>query len=182
MKWYEMLQRLFFLYDNKEGITYNLGCSGEVAGRDKIVEDNFKYYYSSTKPGEEKWHDVIGNSIPGWKETDTADQAWKKFLKVNKGKMCFDCSGLVCWICGYEGRHVWSSWTLGSMKPETTVSGGVAGSCLFKPGHVGIDFGFGQAMDIPTYGQSLRIRSNKDGGWTKSVQINGIDYTGAYAY
>lgn len=36
--WNRIINRALFLYTHRDNITYNLGCSGEVAGRDDIVE------------------------------------------------------------------------------------------------------------------------------------------------
>ena len=175
MKWDDVIKRVMFIFDHREGVTYCLGCAGEVAGRDDIVRRQFIYYY------DHGWKEKIGEGIPGWVATDNAARTWEKWLNINRGKMCFDCSGLICWACGYEGRHVWSSWNLGNMEREASPSAGVAGSVLWKSGHVGLDIGYGYEMEIGSYNNTIEFHKIGDRGWTRSCYIDGIDYTGADA-
>ncbi len=174
--WSKMINRALWLYTQRAGITYCLECAGEVAGRDKAVENRFKYYY-----GTPEWHDKIGHSCPGWEPTDSADTAWKKWLTVNNGKMCFDCSGYIDWCMGFEGIHKYSSWSFGGMPKQASVSQGVAGSALWREGHVGLDIGYGASLSIGSFGNSINLRMIGDEEWTSSHLITGVDYTGADA-
>ena len=178
--WSKMINRALWLYTQRAGITYCLGCSGEVAGRDAMVENQWKYYYN-----DPKWHATIGATIPGWYDTMSTGEAWEKWLSVYGGKMCFDCSGFLCWCMGYEGQHVYSSWDFGSMIKQSSVPAGVAGSALFKKtstgAHVGLDIGYGACLDIANFGGSINLSMIGDRGWTSSHLITGVDYIGADA-
>ena len=163
--WSKMINRALWLYTQRAGITYCLECAGEVAGRDKAVENRFKYYYGT----------------PEWQPTDSADIAWKKWLTVNNGKMCFDCSGYIDWCMGYEGIHKYSSWSFGGMTKNPSLAEGVAGSVLWKEGHVGLDIGYGASLQIGSYGNTIRLAMIGDDPWTSSHLITGVDYAGADA-
>lgn len=174
--WSHMINRALFLFTHRAEITYNLGCSGEVVGRDKIVEDNFKYYYQ-----QKEWHDRIGGSIPGWETSWDVNRAWQAWSNLHRGKMCFDCSGLICWCMGYEGLHKYSSYNFGDMPKQASLSSGVAGSALWRSGHVGLDIGYGASLSIGSYGGTINLRMISDEPWTSSHLIQGVSYTGADA-
>jgi len=174
--WSKMINRALWLYTQRAGITYNLECAGEVAGRDKRVEDLWKYYYQ-----QPEWHDKIGASVIGWYPKMPTQTAWERWLLTNKGKMCFDCSGYIDWCMGYEGIHKYNSISFGAMPKQESVSKGVAGSVLWKKGHVGLDIGYGACLDIGSYGGTINLSMIGDKGWTSSHLITDVDYTGADA-
>lgn len=174
MTWDEVIRNAMWLYYNRDDITYCLGCSGEVAGRDKNVENQFKYYY-----GSNEWKYKIGASIPGWAATDTADQAWNKWLNIHKGKMTFDCSGFIDWCIGFQGIHKYSSWDFGNMTNAGTPSSGPAGGVLFKQGHVGLDIGYGYNLEIGAYGHTIELNKISLRDFKSSRFITGIDYVGS---
>lgn len=157
----------------EDQITYCLGCSGEVAGRDSRVESMFKYYYSSGKDTE------IGAELPGWFKGMPVGDAWNIWLNINKGKMCFDCSGLIDWAIGYKGQHKYSSWDFGNMPKNKSIKFGVAGSVLWKKGHVGIDIGYGMVIEIGRWNHSIELHNIYERNFTSSHLIPEVDYTGS---
>ena len=173
--WDEVIRRALFLYINRTNITYNLGCSGEVVGRDKIVEENFRYYYNHG------WAEKIGDSIPGWDPTWNVNKSWAKWSALNSSKMCFDCSGYIDWCLGYEGVHKYSSWSFGSMNKNPSLAAGVAGSALWKKGHVGLDMGYGYLLEIGHYGGTIELNKISNRDFTSSHLITDVDYNGADA-
>lgn len=173
MHWTEFRRRLWWLFYNRNNITYCLGCAGEVAGRDRIVENNFKYYWGHG------WAEKIAKDIPDLSPDDTAADAWAVWLSYNAGKMCFDCSGLVCWCIGLEGVHKYSSWDFGKMPENESISAGVEMSILWKQGHVSIDIGGGYEMEIGDYNHTIEFGKISDRNFEKSVLCAGIDYKGA---
>ncbi|MBQ1552058.1 MAG: hypothetical protein IIZ66_00805, partial [Clostridia bacterium] len=58
---------------------------------------------------------------------------------------------------------------------------GVAGSVLWKEGHVGLDIGYGASLQIGSYGNTIRLAMIGDDPWTSSHLITGVDYAGADA-
>lgn len=157
-------------------ITYCLGCAGEVAGRDSRVESMFKYYYVHG------WDEKIGtqgSGLPGWYKGMPVGDAWNIWLNINRGKMCFDCSGLIDWAIGYKGIHKYSSYDFGNMPKNSSIKKGVAGSVLYKPGHVGIDIGYGMCVEIGQYNDTIQLNNIYDRSFKSSHLIPEVDYTGA---
>lgn len=173
MEWNKTIQEALWLYINREGITYCLGCSGEVVGRDKNVENQFKYYYNHD------WKNKIGQGLEGWNENMNADQAWALWSNKHKGKMAFDCSGLLCFCIGYKGVHKYTSWDFQKMKANESCAAGVAGSALWKKGHVALDIGYGYLLEIGEYNKTIELNKISQRAFTSSHLINEIDYTGA---
>lgn len=173
--WSHMINRALWLYTQRDKITYCLGCAGEVAGRDKKVQNQFKYYY------DHGWKEKIGAQLYGWNSNMNANEAWNLWLSYNKDKMCFDCSGYLCWCMGLEGVHKYSSWSFAAMPENPSLSAGVAGSALWKTGHVGLDIGYGACLDIGAYNHSIELNMIGDKGWESSHLIKEVDYTGADA-
>lgn len=110
-----------------------------------------------------------------------ASETWELWLKYNRGKMCFDCSGFICWCLGYEKQHMYSAWDFGKMQPETSPAKGFAGYALWKQGHVSIDIGYGYEIEIYAYNHSLDIFKISERDFVGSHSIIGVDYTGADA-
>lgn len=174
MTWDEVIKNALWLYYNRGNITYCLGCSGEVAGRDDIVRRQFTYY-----AGDNSQRDNIIDGTPGALDSDTPVQIWTKWLAANRGKMCFDCSGFLDHITGHAGKHLWSSWSFGDMPIAGTPSSGPAGGALFKPGHVGLDIGYGYMLEICNYGRTLELNKISLRDFRTSHYITGVDYTGS---
>lgn len=173
MKWNQVVSNALWLYTQRQNCTYMLGCSGEVAGRDKKVEECFRWYY------DHDYKEKIGATIPDWEPTDNADAAWKKWLKIYGGKLCFDCSGYLDWCLGYKGIHRYSSWDFGSMPKNASIKAGPAGSALWKKGHVGLDIGYGYELEIRNFGMTFELFQIVTRDFTDSTKINDVDYTGA---
>ena len=110
-----------------------------------------------------------------------ASETWELWLKYNRGKMCFDCSGFICWCLGYEKQHMYSSWDFGKMQPETSTAKGFAGYALWKQGHVGLDIGYEYMLEIGEYNHTIELNKISERAFVDSHPIIGIDYTGADA-
>lgn len=175
MTWDEIIRRGLDLYVDRNNITYCLGCAGDVAGVDVRVRENFLYYY------EHGWADKIGRDLAGWRPGMSANDTWELWLTYNRYKRCFDCSGLICWVCGYEKDHRWSSWSIGAMMPESTPGAGLAGYALWKSGHVALDVAFGFCIEIGEYNHSIEYNKIKNRDFTDSHAIQGVNYAGADA-
>lgn len=173
--WNEVISYGLYLYTQRDNITYCLGCSGEVVGRDKIVENQFKYYY------DHGWKDKIGNGLIGWNSKMNASQAWNLWAAANKGKMAMDCSGFIDMCLGYFGNHKYTSSSFGSMPKFLSVSQGYAGGILWKEGHVGLDIGYGYELEIGAYNQTLQLNNIGTKSFTQSIRCTEIDYKGADA-
>lgn len=175
MLWNNFVSRALWLFTRRNNITYCLGCAGEIAGVDLAPRNNFLYYYNHG------WKDRIGKDLAGWNENMNASDTWELWLKYNRGKMCFDCSGLLCWCLGYEKQHIYSSWDFGNMRPSTTPAAGFAGYALFKEKHVGVDIGYGYMLEIGSYNHTIELNKISERDFISSHAVAGVDYTGADA-
>lgn len=165
--WDTIIKEAFDLYVNRDQYTYNLGCAGELADS-KTAKNLYEYYYN------------YGKQHPDFNNGNVPTMTYDEWLKINTGKKCFDCSGLIDYLIGY-GSHKYSSGEFPKAKVNESMSKGVAGSLLWKSGHIGIDCGYGVFIDMPRYNDSLRISTHRTRPdyWTQSFECTDIDYTNA---
>lgn len=176
IRWNKFVQNALWIYTQRSNCTYCLGCSGEVAGRDSRVEANWRYYFN-----QPDYHDKIAATIPGYSDTMSEDQAWGAWLTVYRGKLCFDCSGLLDWCLDYKGVHKYSSWDFGGMPKNASIKAGPAGSVLWRKGHVGLDIGYGYNIEICNFGKTIELNQTATRDFTDSIKCKDVDYTGATA-
>lgn len=150
------IKKAWDVYFNRENYAYLMGCKGQVLQNrkqfDEIVSwspDHFKRY-----------------------SKEQLDQIYKYCL----GKICFDCSGFIYYLTGdYNYSAIqWSHCT-----ENKSLAEGVAASLLYKPGHIGIDIGYGNFMHFPIEMKTIEIGRIRDYSWTKSGLHKNIDYTGS---
>lgn len=158
MKWDDIIKKGLYIYVHRDEYTYCLGGNGELAESQRI-KNLYEYYYNN-----------------GYK--DTMGKPYSEWLKENKGKKCFDCSGFLNYICGIT-EHSRSSWTYGGMSPNASLVDGVAGSTVWKRGHVGLDIGYGYFLHFPNFNRTCELGKILEYDWTRSVLIDDIDYNGA---
>lgn len=161
VKWFELCRKALNVYLHRDEYTYCLGCAGEVVGQSSELEARYKYYYQTPE-----YHDMM--------------KPWHMWANENWGKKAMDCSGFIQYITGKEMTHNLSSWSYGEMKPKSTPVDGVAGSVLWKKGHVGIDIAFGFFLHFPNWNRSCELGRIREYDWVSSHHIDGIDYTGSY--
>lgn len=92
------------------------------------------------------------------------------------GKTAFDCSGFIYYLTGdYNYSAIqWSHCT-----QNKSLADGVAGSILYKTGHIGIDLGYGLFMHFPIEMHTAEIGWIRNYSWTHSGLHKDIDYTGS---
>lgn len=101
------------------------------------------------------------------------------------GKQCFDCSSYVCAVTqsSYPDFRVVddhnSTGLIGLCKEVTTPTKGVAGSVLWRQGHVSVDVGYGMCVDFGNEWLDCRLYQIPDGRFVKSGQLPWVDYTGS---
>lgn len=156
---YEAVQRFYDFYFARDTIAYWMGAKGEILTyerMDELVSWNPEYFAR---------YDA---------ETLARLKAW------SVGKIGFDCSGLVCACFKIQGL---SSWTLREhMKYVTGVKDCKAGSILWKPGHVGLDLGFGACGQIGREGETVRIDDNGVIGFELGGEYENADYSMMYNF
>ena len=146
LSFYKVIQNALDMLASRDTIAYLYGGDGSIC----------------TETYWKRWIARYPNRIP------EAEQ--EKIHDFTIGKRVYDCSQLVITCCG--APDMTSKRIIDMCNPVTEdLAAGVEGSILWKPGHVGIDIGYGYAIDIPTEGQTVRIRPISVGGWKKSGQL-----------
>lgn len=154
-KWDDVVKKALVMYVHRDQYAYLYGADGEI-GSDALVDQKVAAYPSY----------FAGKNVAAIKE-------------AVRGKTCYDCSG---WIHTLFGAPDKSSGAIISdcIDVSTDLVAGVAGSVLWKNGHVGLDIGYGFCLDIPTELQEIRLRKISECDWTKSGRwTNYCDYSGA---
>lgn len=156
--WDSIIKKALFVYVHRDEYTYCLGGVGQPVESNEI-KNLYEYYYNN-----------------GYK--DTMGMTYSEWAKINKGKKCFDCSGFLDYLRG-QVEHIDSSWTYGDMKKNKSLVDGVAGSALWKKGHVGLDIGYGYFLHFPNWNRTCELGKISEYNWTSSHLISDVDYNGA---
>ena len=160
ISWDEFIKRALYIYTHRDQYTYCLGAAGEPVESER-VRNLFEWYY------ENGYKDIIGMPYDQW-------------VRLHAGKRCFDCSGYLDYcLTNEEGYHLYSSWHYGEMPKASSLVAGVAGSALWKRGHVGLDFGYGHFLHFPNWNRTCEEGKISEYDWTSSHQVIGVDYNGA---
>lgn len=151
---YDIVKRALNWYQNREDVAYWMGAKGETLTMRRMQElvSAYSDYFSKYTP--ERLAELM---------------AW------SKGKIGFDCSGLVSVCAGLKGLSSWTLWD--KTVNRTTVRNCKAGSFLWRPGHIGIDIGYGYFIDIAAEGQTVRLLPNSKGTFTNGGEYTGADYS-----
>lgn len=157
ISFYKVLEKAFWFISQRDSIAYLYGGDGRICTDEYFNQWLLKY----------------PNRIP----EDRVDY----IRNFTVGKRIYDCSQLVVECC--RCPDMTSAGLIKRCNPVLTdLALGPEASILYKKGHVGLDLGCGWALDIPTEGQSVRVRRVSDGGWTQSGQLSiYVNYTGARA-
>lgn len=156
--WDEAIKKALEVLQHKDQYAYFMGAKGEVLtdARMDLLMNVYKDYFSKYTAAEKQ-------DIKNW----------------SRGKIGFDCSGFV----GYcIGDHSYSGSQIDHCKKKTTIlANGVAGSVLWKPGHVGLDIGYGFFLHFPVEKQSCTLGRIREYNWQLSGESSYVNYTGADA-
>lgn len=151
---YDIVKNALNWYMERDNVAYFMGAKGEVL-TDARMDELIRWY-----PDHFAQYD--------------ADKI-KKIKQFSRGKIGFDCSGLVSKCVGLSGLSSWTLWD--KTTNRTTVKNCKAGSLLWRPGHIGIDIGYGYCIDIPIEGQTIRIIKNTSSSFTNGGEFIGADYS-----
>lgn len=153
--WDEVIKEALKMYVHRDQYAYLYGTDGET-GSDALVEKMVAAYPSH----------FSGVDISALKDDV-------------RGKTCFDCSGWLHTLFGAPDCS--SSGCINDCSYTTNdLVSGVAGSVLWKQGHVGLDIGYGFCLDIPTEFATIRLQKISEYNWTKSGRWEKYcDYDGA---
>jgi NurA-like 5'-3' nuclease len=167
--WNETVKKALYAHTHADQFAYLYGADGQT-GIDELVDEMVYMYSSHFKEVAKSYNTTLENLIAEIKE----------FVR---GKTCFDCSGFICYLVNDNKYDANSTALNGYCNKHTTISAGVAGSLLWKQGHVGIDIGYGYFIHMPNELRSVEIGKNSEYDWKQSGELAGeqfgIDYTGA---
>lgn len=160
----EYFNQFVYLYGAK-GIT--LGSEAQIRELFKMEPEYFARYTDAEK------YEIIQNSL---------------------GKVAYDCSGFVGWLCTGDRRYSTGQFENSHDKTQDTINS-PAGSILYTTyggtgRHIGIDVGFGFCCDMAYESTNKFVAEHKAGvrfypirggitPWEWSAQTNVLDYTGA---
>lgn len=154
----EILKKAFDMYTRRQNYCYFYGAKGETMT-------------------ETRMNKLIASYPDFWKKYTPEEIASIK--KYSMGKIGLDCSGFITKISEVSG---YSASLYNKCTDKTTPRDGKAGYLLYKPGHVGIDIGYGFEMDIAAPGQTIQITKISGRGFTGSGALPGFDYSEAVNY
>lgn len=107
------------------------------------------------------------------------EQQKKEIFDYSRGKIGFDCSGFVgkCVDDMTWSRGIWDH----CYDKKVDVFQGVAGSIVYRTGHIGIDIGYGFYLNMGRELHSVELGRFKEHiiSWEGCGKHYNIDYTGA---
>lgn len=144
-----------------------------------VHKDEYAYFYGAKG---QKLTDAVMNALwdaePEYFRRYTEAEK-KKIFKYSRNKTGYDCSGFIAAVTGcntYSGA-IWSRCTR-----KTTPFLGPAASILWRPGHVGLDIGYGYYLQTGKELESIEMGRISEWliAWEGSGRLEGyIDYEGA---
>lgn len=154
--WDEVIKQALFMYVHRDQYAYFYGAKGEV-----LTEGNMESLIRAYPDHFNKYSPEEISIIKNW----------------SRGKIGFDCSGFISYCSGAWGNS--AQLISDCYNKSNDLVKGVAGSFLYKPGHIGLDVGYGMFVDCPTEGQSIRFGKILEYNWTTTGQSKYINYEGA---
>lgn len=93
------------------------------------------------------------------------------------GKIGYDCSGFITAVSDVAGS---SSMQFSACHDITdNLASGPAGSFLYRPGHIGLDIGYGAFLHCPSEGRTIEMGIIREYVWEQTGQSNYINMEGS---
>lgn len=172
-KWDEAIKAGLRAYTQRENYAYMYGAKGQ-----KLTPELINYFISVSPDYFKKY------------SAEELDQIRRNSV----GKIGYDCSGFVGWVCTGDKQYSTGQFNNTSCKTQDLVAG-VAGSILYTTyggagRHIGIDIGYGYCLDMAYESTDANIANGKAGirlykildgitPWEWSCRSKVIDYSGA---
>ena len=153
---YMILRRAFKMYVERDRYAYFYGAKGEKL-TETVMNNLIERYYN------EYW-------------SRFSVQALEEIKRFSKNRIGYDCSGFITAITGIPG---YTASLYANTVNKTSVTDSKAGALLYKPGHVGLDIGYGYTMHIGSAGNTIEIAKIQSVGFTKAGEFKGYDYSEA---
>ena len=154
-----ILRRAFKMFVERDRYAYFYGCKGEKLTEKRMEELILQY-----------WNEYYSRF---------SVQALEEIKRFSKNRIGYDCSGFITAITGIPG---YSASLYANTVNKTSVTDSKAGALLYKPGHVGIDIGYGYTMHIGSSGATIEIAKIQTVGFTKAGEFKGYDYSEANSH
>lgn len=173
--WYEVVKQARYIYINRDKFAYLYGANGEVP---------------KTREEAERLINTLWTLYPTHFAKSVSAKGYTKEQLIAHiiGKRCYDCSAFICAVTQDENHSFYNlvvqkdynSAGLKNMFSKTTsLAEGVAGSILWKNGHVALDTGLGIAIDFANEFVDVRAYHLTEMGFLLSGQLPWVDYTGS---
>lgn len=157
ISFYQVIKNAYEFIGNRDLIAYLYGGDGRIC-TDAYFDAWLKKYPNRIAPSEVD-----------------------RIRAYTVGKYVYDCSQLV--VSCFQCPDMSSAGLIKRCNPIfEDLSKCPEASILYKKGHVGLDIGCGYSLDIPTEGQTVRVRKISEGGWTQAGMLTMYcNYDGARA-
>lgn len=156
-RWQDVIRTGLDFYRGGD-VRYLYGSNGET-GSDALVDKLWKEYPEHFKKF------VLDN---GHTKQELKDHV--------RGHICFDCSSFVSRCAGLTW-HMTSGVLRQHFAVTRDIKSGTWGSCVWKEGHVGIDF-FGYVLECRIEFEDLQMNYLSARDFTHSGELDMVDYTG----
>lgn len=155
--WDTAIKNGLFAYYHREEYAYFYGAKGG------LLTDAYMDYLIKTYPN----HFI-----------KYTPEELKRIKDYSRGKIGYDCSGFTGWICTGDTQNSAGQFA-NCNHVSTDLVAGVAGSLLYRPGHIGIDIGYGYFLHMPNEGRTIELGKILEYPWEKTGRCNLLDYNGS---
>lgn len=151
-----VLRKALIMFSDRDKYCYMYGANGEVMTDARV--------------------DQLWNTYPQhYNKIGCTREALKDHVR---GKRCFDCSSFINYVTGAD-KDYYSATLWANCSKKTTPREGVAGSLLYKPGHVGLDIGYGLCLEFVNEFKDFQLNYITGRGFTGSGELKWVEYAGA---
>ena len=142
-----------------------------------VHRNEYAYFYGAK--GEVLTENVMDYLIRSYPKhfSQYTDAQLRQIKNFSLGKIGYDCSGFITAIAEIPGNSAMQFNTC--TKTTDNLVAGRAGSLLWKPGHIGIDFGYGFFLHMPHEGDSIILGKISEYPWEYSGESSYIDMEGS---
>ena len=141
-----------------------------------VERDRYAYFYGAK--GERLTEQTMNALIEAYPNywNRFSIQAIEEIKRFSKNRIGYDCSGFITAVTGLAGN---SATQYSKTVNKSSVTDSKAGALLYKPGHIGLDLGYGYTIHIGSAGATFEIAKIQTVGFTKAGECPGYDYSEA---
>lgn len=154
--WDAAIKKALYMYWKRDQYAYFYGAKGET------LTESAMDYFIRTYP----------DHFSRYTENEL-----KKIKEWSSGKIGYDCSGFTG-ICIGSWKN--SAGQIADCADVTDdLVSGPAGSLLYRPGHIGLDIGYGYFLHMPNEGRTIELGKILAYPWEKTGKSILLDYEGS---